>query len=42
MAVHYWTINEKEDMRDLIEKGADGLITDRPDIMLDLLKEMGW
>ncbi|MBC8344376.1 MAG: glycerophosphodiester phosphodiesterase [Bacteroidetes bacterium] len=42
MAVHYWTINDKEEMRNLIEKGADGLITDRPDIMLDLLKEMGW
>jgi len=42
MAIHYWTINEKEDMRDLIEKGADGIITDRPDIMKELLKEMGW
>lgn len=42
MAIHYWTINEKEDMRSLIEKGADGIITDRPDIMIELLKEMGW
>ena len=42
MAVHYWTINDKEDMRMLIENGADGLITDRPDIMLELLEEMGF
>lgn len=40
MAIHYWTINDKEEMRDLIEKGADGIITDRPDIMAELLKEM--
>lgn len=40
MAIHYWTINDKEEMRGLIEKGADGLITDRPDIMKDLLIEM--
>lgn len=42
MAIHYWTINDKEDMRTLIENGADGLMTDRPDIMLDLLKEMAY
>ena len=42
MAVHYWTIDNKEDMRMLIENGADGLITDRPDIMLELLEEMGF
>ncbi|MDF1573324.1 MAG: glycerophosphodiester phosphodiesterase [Bacteroidales bacterium] len=42
MAVHYWTINDKEDMRLLIENGADGLMTDRPDIMLELLEEMGY
>lgn len=42
MAIHYWTINKKDDMRTLIENGADGLMTDRPDIMLDLLEEMGY
>ena len=42
MAVHYWTIDDKEDMRTLIENGADGLITDRPDIMIELLEEMGY
>lgn len=42
MAVHYWTINDREDMKALIEMGADGLITDRPDVMLKLLAEMGF
>ena len=27
-------------MRELIEKGADGIMTDRPDLMLDLLEEI--
>lgn len=30
MAVHYWTINDPEDMRHLIEIGADGIMTDYP------------
>ena len=30
LAVHYWTINEKEDMVSLIEIGADGIMTDYP------------
>ncbi|WP_027963315.1 glycerophosphodiester phosphodiesterase [Halalkalibacillus halophilus] len=38
--VHYWTINEKEEMRELIELGADGIVTDRPDLMIELLNEM--
>jgi glycerophosphoryl diester phosphodiesterase len=27
-----WTVNRAEDMTDVLERGADGLITDRPDI----------
>lgn len=39
MDVHYWTINDPDLMRELLELGADGLITDRPDLMLELLEE---
>ncbi len=39
MAVHYWTINDPETMRLLIKNGADGIITDRPDVLLEVLKE---
>ena len=31
-----WTVNEAGDMRDLIDMGVDGIISDRPDILLDL------
>lgn len=30
LAVHYWTINDVEDMEYLIEIGADGIMTDYP------------
>ncbi|MBQ8684642.1 MAG: glycerophosphodiester phosphodiesterase [Clostridia bacterium] len=30
LAVHYWTINDEEEMRHLIEIGADGIMTDYP------------
>lgn len=36
IAVHYWTINDPDDMRHLIEIGADGIMTDYP----HLLKEV--
>lgn len=37
MDVHFWTINNEEVMKELIDKGVDGLITDRPDLMINLL-----
>ncbi len=40
MFLHYWTINDKQQMQKLIEIGCDGIITDRPDLMIELLKEM--
>jgi glycerophosphoryl diester phosphodiesterase len=32
-----WTVNEEEDMKRLINIGVDGIITDRPDRLQDLL-----
>jgi glycerophosphoryl diester phosphodiesterase len=37
--VHYWTINDKETMVRLLEKGAHGIITDRPDLLDEAIKE---
>ena len=37
MKVIPWTVNEKEDMKDLIEKGVDGIITDYPDRAMEVL-----
>lgn len=42
MAILYWTVNDKETMRELIEMKVDGIITDRPDILKQLLIEMGY
>jgi glycerophosphoryl diester phosphodiesterase len=37
LAVEVWTINDTDTMQKLINWGVDGLITDRPDLMLKLL-----
>ncbi|MCA1056091.1 glycerophosphodiester phosphodiesterase [Rossellomorea aquimaris] len=37
LAVHYWTINDRKTMEKLIRAGADGIITDRPDVLLKIL-----
>jgi glycerophosphoryl diester phosphodiesterase len=37
--VHYWTINDKETMEKLLTAGAMGIITDRPDIAVQLLAD---
>ena len=39
MAVHYWTINDEDEMRRLIELGADGIITDYPELLISILNE---
>lgn len=39
LAVHYWTINDKEDMRHLIEIGADGIMTDYPHRLKEVYDE---
>lgn len=38
MDVHYWTINDPDVMEELIDLGADGIMTDRPDLLLELLE----
>jgi glycerophosphoryl diester phosphodiesterase len=36
MTVIPWTVNEPEEMRRLIEMGVDGIISDRPDLLINL------
>ena len=36
LAVHYWTINDEDEMRHLIDIGADGIMTDYPHRLQDV------
>jgi len=42
ISVQYWTINDEETMRSLIELGADVIMTDNPDLLYNILEEMGY
>jgi len=41
MEVYYWTIDDLAEMKELLELGADGLFTNRPDLFKTLREEMG-
>ena len=35
--VHLWTVNRADDMRRFLDMGVDGIVTDRPDILNEVL-----
>ncbi|MEN8234083.1 MAG: glycerophosphodiester phosphodiesterase [Actinomycetota bacterium] len=35
--IHLWTVNEPEDMRRLLDMGVDGIVTDRPDLLNEVM-----
>ncbi len=39
LAVHYWTIDDEDEMRLLIELGADAIMTDNPSVLKKVLEE---
>ena len=39
--VHVWTEDEPDEMRLLIDRGVDGIFTDRTDVLKDVLIELG-
>ena len=41
MKVLPWTVNQRADMIRLMDLGVDGIITDYPDVLRDLVRERG-
>lgn len=41
LAVHVWTVNEREQMERLVDWGVDGIVTDKPSLLIEVLQERG-
>jgi glycerophosphoryl diester phosphodiesterase len=41
IAVEPWTVDDPELMKQYIEWGVDGIMTDRPDLLVEVLRKMG-
>ena len=39
LAIHYWTINDPVEMRRLLDLGADGIVTDYPELLIEVINE---
>jgi len=39
--VHVWTINDRDEMAELLDLGVDGIVSDRADILKEVLVERG-
>lgn len=39
--VHVWTVNERAEMERLLDLGVDGIVTDRADLLKDVLEARG-
>ncbi len=41
LAVHVWTIDRAEEMDRLLDLGVDGIMTDRPSLLKEVLERRG-
>jgi glycerophosphoryl diester phosphodiesterase len=40
MHVHVWTIDDPDEMRRLYALGVDAIMTDHPDVLMDVLRDV--
>ena len=40
MPVHVWTVDDPDEMRILLSWGVDGILTDRPDILVEVMHDL--
>jgi glycerophosphoryl diester phosphodiesterase len=41
LQVHVWTIDDADEMHELLDRGVDGIMTDRPTVLRDVLESRG-
>lgn len=41
LRVHVWTIDEPKEMERLLDLGVDGVMTDRPDLLKEVMQARG-
>jgi glycerophosphoryl diester phosphodiesterase len=41
LSVHVWTVNERREMERLLDMGVDGIVTDRVDVLREVLESRG-
>ena len=39
LLVHVWTINDRKTINNLIDLGVNGIVTDEPELLMDIMKE---
>lgn len=40
MEIYYWTVDDEQLMRDLLDRGAHGIISNRPELLIRVIHEM--